>query len=175
MGRQEQIINERYRKLNELKKLGINPYPNKFEFRDYSLEIKKKYSKLKNNERTKDNVKIAGRIMTARDLGKLIFATIQDNTEKLQLVLQKEETIKSSFELFKKYTDLGDIIGAEGIVMKTKTGEISVLVKKLEILSKSLLPMPEKWHGIQDKEERYRKRYLDLIMNPGVKEIFEKR
>jgi len=113
--------------------------------------------------------------MTKRNLGKLIFTTIQDSKGKIQLILQKQETSKESFEIFKKYIDSGDFVGAEGIVMKTKTGEISILVKKIQILSKSILPLPEKFHGIQDKEERYRKRYLDLITNPEVKDVFLKR
>lgn len=113
--------------------------------------------------------------MTVRDLGKLIFATVQDSKGKIQIILQKEETQKESFELFKKYVDIGDIIGCEGTIMKTKTGEVSILASKIEMLSKSILPLPEKWHGISDKEERYRKRYLDLIMNPETKQVFEKR
>jgi len=175
MTRQQQIINEKKRKLKELIKAGVNPYPNKFNVKDFSEGIKQKYNKLKVNGRSGDKVKVAGRVMIIRNLGKLIFVTIQDSKGKLQLILQKEETSKSSFELFKKYIDAGDIVGAEGSIMKTRTGEISVLVKKLELLTKSILPLPEKWHGLKDKEDRYRKRYLDLIMNPEVKEIFEKR
>jgi len=175
MGREEQIINEKKKKLIELGKLGINPYPHKFNVKDYSKEIKEKYAKLKNNQKNKDKVIIAGRVMTIRDLGKLIFGTVQDSKGKIQIILQREETDKTSFELFKKYVDAGDFVGINGSIMKTKTGEISVLVKKMEILAKSALPLPEKFHGLQDKEERYRKRYLDLIMNPEVKQVFEKR
>ena len=175
MGREELIIGERKKKLDELLKKGINPYPHKYEPKDYSSDIKYKHSKLKENQKTKDKVKIAGRIMTVRDLGKLIFSTLQDSKGKIQIILQKEKTSKDSFELFKNYVDSGDIVGCEGIVMKTKTGEISVLVKNVKMLSKSVLPLPEKWHGLSDKEERYRKRYLDLIMNPEVKKVFEKR
>ena len=172
MGREEQIINERKRKLNELCKAGINPYPHKFEQKNFSKEIKEEYKKLKNNQRRKSKVKVAGRVMTKRDLGKLIFLIIQDSNGRLQLIFEKGN---SAFDFIKKYIDIGDIIGAEGTVMKTKTGEISVLVKSADILSKSLLPLPEKWHGLKDDEERYRKRYLDLIMNPEVKEVFQKR
>jgi len=175
MGRQDQIINERKKKLEELEKAGINPYPHKYEQKDFSYDIKEKYAKLKDNERAKDKVKIAGRVMTVRDLGKLIFSTLQDSKGRIQIILQKEETEEKDFELFKKFIDSGDIIGAEGRVMKTKTGEVSVLVNKFKILAKSILPLPEKWHGLSDKEERYRKRYLDLIMNPSVKSVFEKR
>ncbi|MDD5194011.1 MAG: lysine--tRNA ligase, partial [Candidatus Nanoarchaeia archaeon] len=98
-----------------------------------------------------------------------------DSKGKIQIIFQKDETPKDSFEFFKKNIDIGDILGCEGTILKSKTGEVSVLVKKLEILSKSILPLPEKWHGLSDKEERYRKRYLDLIMNPEVKQVFEKR
>ena len=175
MGREDLIIGERKRKLEELQKLGVNPYPHKYCPENFSSEIKEKYKKLKENQKTKDHVKIAGRVMTIRDLGKLIFATIQDSHGKMQIILQKDETSKNDFEIFKKYIDVGDFIGAEGTIMKTKTGEVSVLIKKMQIITKSILPLPEKWHGISDKEERYRKRYLDLIMNPEVKKVFEKR
>ena len=174
MGREEQIIKERKRKLDELRKI-VNPYPHKFEQKDFSEDVKKKFSKLKNDARTKSKVQVAGRVMTVRDLGKLIFVTIQDSKGRLQLILQNKETSKKDFELFKKYVDAGDFIGVSGLVMKTRTGEVSVLVKKMQILSKSLLPLPEKWHGLKDDEERYRKRYLDLIMNPEVRKVFDKR
>ncbi|VVB78267.1 Aspartate--tRNA(Asp/Asn) ligase [uncultured archaeon] len=175
MGREELIVKERIRKLDEIKKLGIDPYPHKYEPKDYSIEIKENNSKLKENEKSKVKANIAGRVMTVRDLGKLIFATLQDSKGRIQIILQKEETEEKDFELFKKYIDIGDIIGCVGTVMKTKTGEVSVLVKKVTLLSKSILPLPEKWHGLSDKEERYRKRYLDLIMNPETKNVFEKR
>ena len=175
MGREDLIVGERLKKIEELRKKGIDSYPHKYEPKNYSSEIKEKHSKLKNDERAKDYVKIAGRVMTKRDLGKLIFVTLQDSRGKVQVILQKKETEDGSFELFKRYVDIGDFIGCEGIVMKTRTGEVSVLSKKIVVLSKSLLPLPEKWHGISDKEERYRKRYLDLIMNPEVKKVFEKR
>ena len=175
MSRQQQIINERKRKLKELKEQGIDPYPNKFNQKDFSENIKQQHAKLKNNQSSKQKVTIAGRVMTKRNLGKLIFATIQDTKGKIQLILQKEKTQDKSFNLFKKYVDAGDFIGAEGTITKTNTGEISVLTKKIQILSKSILPLPEKFHGIQDDEERLRKRYLDIIMNPEIKELFIKK
>ncbi|MEK6871756.1 MAG: lysine--tRNA ligase [Nanoarchaeota archaeon] len=174
MGRGEQILNERKRKLDALRKI-INPYPHRFEVKDYSFAIKETYKHLANDERTQEYVVVAGRVMTIRNLGKLIFVTLQDARGKLQLIFQKGETESKSFELFADYVDNGDFIGASGIIMKTRTGEVSVLVKKCEVLSKSLLPLPEKWHGLQNGEERYRKRYLDFIMNPDVKKIFDKR
>ncbi len=173
MGRKDQIIGERKRKLDELRKI-VNPYPHKFAVKDYSDEIKEKFKGLEENG-SGGKVVVAGRVMTVRNLGRLIFATIQDGKGRLQLILQKGKTTNDDFSLFKKYVDMGDFIGVNGNVMKTNTGEVSVLVKKLEILSKSLLPLPEKWHGLKDEEERYRKRYLDLIMNPEVKQVFDKR
>jgi len=174
MGREDQIIKERKRKLYELRKI-VNPYPHKFDQKDLSEDVKNKHNKLKNDQRTKNKVQVAGRVMIVRNLGKLIFVTIQDSKGRLQLILQNKITSKGDFKLFKKYVDVGDFVGVNGLVMKTRTGEVSVLVKKLQILSKSLLPLPEKWHGLKDDEERYRKRYLDLIMNPEVKKVFDKR
>jgi lysyl-tRNA synthetase class 2 len=175
MGREDEILKERQRKIQELRKQGINPYPYKFTKDSSSKELKEKYAKLAPDERTKDKTRFAGRVMTIRDLGQLIFVTMQDSEGKLQVVLQNKELNEKDLEIFKKFVDSGDFIGVEGIIFKTRRGEVSILVKKLEILSKSLLPLPEKWHGIQDKEERYRKRYLDLIMNPEVKKVFETR
>src|SRR4030042_385545 len=167
MGREEQIIQERMRKIEELKKKGINPYPHKFEKKQSAEECIK--SKLGSK------VKTAGRLVTIRDIGKIAFANLQDNSGKIQIVLQKGETPEKQMDFFKKFVDNGDFVGIEGKIMLTKTKQTSILVKNIELLTKSLLPLPEKWHGLQDKEERYRKRYLDLIMSPEVKKVFEKR
>lgn len=175
MGRQDEIIKERLRKIKELRAIGVNPYPYKFEAKNYASDLQEKYSKLKKEEKTKDHVAIAGRLMAIRDLGKIAFCSLQDGTGKIQITFQDKETPQELFDFFKKYIDSGDIVGVEGIVFRTQRGELSVLVKNLVILSKSILPLPEKWHGLQDKEERYRKRYLDLIMSPEVKSVFEKR
>lgn len=172
MGREEQIVKERMNKVLELIGKNIDPYAYRYDQKDFSEEIKEKFAKLKNDQRTKEKAKIAGRIITIRDIGKLIFATVQDSQGRIQIILQKEETEKNSFELFKKYIDSGDFVGCEGTIMKSRTGEISILAKNLELLSKSLLPLPEKWHGLQDREERYRKRYLDLTINAEVKKVF---
>ena len=175
MSREDQIIENRMRKIKELREQGINPYPHKFSVKNYSLDLHKKYSKLANDKKTKDKVVVAGRIMIKRDLGKIGFATLQDAQGKIQIISQEGETSDKIRELFKKYVDSGDFVGIEGIIMRTKAGELSVMINKVEILSKSILPLPDKWHGLQDKEERYRKRYLDLIMSPEVKEVFVKR
>ncbi len=175
MGREEQIVQERVKKLEELKKIGINPYAYKFDKKDNSKEIQEKYAKLKDDEKTKNSVRVAGRIMIVRDMGNLIFSTLQDASGKIQLVFQKGETPEKIIELFSKLIDAGDFVGVEGIIFKTKRGEISILVKHIELLTKSILPLPEKWHGISDEEEKLRKRYLDIISNPEVKELFRKK
>ena len=172
MSRQEEIVKERFRKIEELAKKDINPYPYSYDKKDNCKELQEKYKKLAAGEKTKEKVKIAGRIMTIRDMGKLVFADLQDGEGKIQIQMQDGETDKNQSEFFKKFIDVGDFAGIEGKILRTKRGELSVLIDKIELLTKSLLPLPEKWHGLQDKEERYRKRYLDLIMNSSVKEIF---
>src|SRR3989344_2978377 len=165
MGREDLIIQERIKKLEELRKNGINPYPYKFKVKHNSFELQEKYKKLRPEEKTKDKVVLAGRLMNSRELGKIGFGVLQDSAGKIQIVLQEKETPNEVRGFFKKFIDSGDFIGVNGEIFRTKRGELSVLVKKLELLSKSILPLPEKWHGLQDKEERYRKRYLDLLIN----------
>lgn len=167
MGREEQIIQERLRKLEELRKQKINPYPNKFDKNENCKECL--------DAKIGAKVKTAGRLMTKRDIGKIVFANLRDGSGEIQIVLQEGKTPDEMRDFLKRYVDLGDFVGLEGGIFKTKTGQKSILVKKIEMLSKSILPLPEKWHGLQDKEERYRRRYLDLIMNPEVKGVFEKR
>jgi lysyl-tRNA synthetase class 2 len=176
-GREKQIVEERIKKINELREQGINPYAHKFEGHEnkiFSVEIKEKYSKLKEEKKSKDLVIVAGRVMTKRSFGKLSFVQLQDLVGNIQLVFQKEETPEEVLTLFKK-VDSGDIIGIKGNPVKTKTGEISVLVQELTILTKSVLPLPDKHAGLQNDEERLRKRYLDVIMNSDVKEMFLKK
>ncbi|MFA5992140.1 MAG: lysine--tRNA ligase [Candidatus Pacearchaeota archaeon] len=175
MGREEQIIESRIKKIEELKQEGIDPYPAKYDARDNSKEIQEKHAKLKANSSSKDEVKIAGRVLIKRDMGKICFGTVLDSTGKIQVVSQEGETPEKVRELFRKYADSGDFIGVEGNVIKTKTGEISILIKKLDILSKAILPLPEKWHGLKDDEEKLRKRYLDIIMDEKVRELFIKK
>jgi lysyl-tRNA synthetase class 2 len=172
MARKEEVMKERLRKLKELEKLGIEPYPSKFDKSHDVKELQEKFKKLKAGSVTKEKVKVAGRLLVIRDMGKLIFADLRDEYGKIQLQIQEGETPKKQTEFFKKFIDSGDFIGVEGRIIKTRRGELSVLADKVELLSKALLPLPEKWHGLKDKEERYRRRYLDLIMNPEVKKVF---
>ncbi len=166
MGREEQIIAERLKKIDEMRKEGINPYPSVSEKKESCADCLGKMGKV---------VKTAGRLMIKRDLGKIAFANLKDSSGEIQIVLQEKETPEKARKFFKKYIDAGDFVGVEGKVFKTKTNQISILVKNISILSKAVLPLPEKWHGIQDDEEKLRKRYLDILMNPEVKEMFEKK
>ena len=168
------LINQRLKKLEELKKQGVEVYPYRFDKKHRAKQILEKYKKLKKEEKTKDKVAIAGRIVLLREIGKASFAHVQDETGKIQFYIREDEVGNENYHLFKKL-DLGDIVGIEGTVFSTKTGEITVWVTKLTLLAKAIRPMPEKWHGLKDVEIRYRKRYLDLIANPEVREIFRKR
>src|SRR3990167_3897858 len=177
MGREDQIVESRIRKIEELRKKGINPYPYKYEVKNIALELQNKYKKLKADSKTTNKAKVAGRVMIKRDLGKISFATLQDSSGRIQIVSQqgKGGTNEKEFEFFKKYIDAGDFVGVEGRIIKTKTGELSILISKIELLSKAILPLPEKWHGLQDEEEKFRKRYLDILTNPEIKELFIKK
>ncbi|MDZ4226564.1 MAG: OB-fold nucleic acid binding domain-containing protein, partial [Candidatus Pacearchaeota archaeon] len=166
MGREEEIIKEREKKIHELKKAGINPYAYSFDKKNLVGDC------LKAGIGSK--VKTAGRIMSKRNIGKITFSDLMDFTGKVQLVFQDKETPGKDFEFFRRYIDIGDIVGVEGKIIRTKTGQQSILVKNIKLLTKSILPLPDKWHGLQDKEERYRKRYLDLIMNPEIRKVFMK-
>jgi lysyl-tRNA synthetase class 2 len=176
MGIEEEnhLIKDRLEKLNKLRELGIEPYPYSFRKSHDSKDILAKYEKLNPEEKATDKVSVAGRIVQLRRMGKATFAHIQDAAGKLQIYFRADDVGSEKYDLLKLF-DLGDIIGVSGVIFKTKTGEVTVYADKFELLSKSLRPLPEKYHGLQDKELRYRKRYLDLIMNPDVKEMFVKR
>ncbi len=174
MGREDEIVKERKKKISELWRQGINPYPHKFDKKHNAGDLQEKYRKLKKEE-FGGMARIAGRIISLRNLGKIAFARLQDTQGGIQLVFQDDKTPKKVFEFFNQFIDAGDFVGVVGKVFRTKRGELSILIKKLELLSKSLKPLPSKWHGLKDKEERYRRRYLDLILNPEVKRVFETR
>ncbi len=167
MSREDEIVKERLKKIEELRKNSINPYPNSFDKKQDVLSCSK--------SKISTQVKTAGRLMSKRDFGKIAFGKLRDFSGDTQVVLQEKETPDKEINFFKKYVDSGDIIGVEGKIIKTKTGEISILVKKITLLSKAILPLPEKWHGIIDDEEKFRKRYLDILMNPELKELFYKK
>jgi lysyl-tRNA synthetase class 2 len=175
MARQDEIVRERLKKIEGLKKEGINPYPYSFNKKKSAAELQAEYRPLKNEAKTKETTSFAGRLMTFRDMGKIAFGVVQDFSGSIQVVLQEGETSSELISFFKKYVDIGDFVGVEGPIFRTKRGELSIIIKKAEILSKAILPLPDKWYGLEDKEERYRKRYLDLIINPEVRETFVKR
>lgn len=175
MGREKQIVDNRIKKIEELRVMGVNPYPGKFNVKDLANDLQEKYKSLKKDSKTKDKVSIAGRVMIKRDLGKISFGTLQDRSEKIQIISQEGITKSKAREMFKKYVDSGDFVGIEGNVLRTSRGELSVMIEKVEILSKAILPLPDKWHGLKDEDEKYRKRYLDILMNSEVKEMFIKK
>ena len=165
---ENRLIQERKKKLEELRKLGMNPYSYKFEKSHHAKDIQDNYSKLNGKK-----VKVAGRIMSMRDMGKVTFMHIQDKSGQVQLYF-KQNNLTDQYDVI-KLLDIGDIIGCEGSVFKTKRGEVTIEVKSFELLTKSLQPLPEKWHGLKDQEIKYRQRYLDLIMNPDTKKVFRVR
>ncbi len=170
---EDSYMKERMRKLSELRESGVEPYPYSFDHTHHANDILEKYGKLKEGEETKDKVSVAGRIVLMRGMGKATFMHVQDQSGKIQLFIRKD-VLGDSYSVLKKL-DIGDIVGAEGLVFRTKRGEISVSVESFQLLSKSLRPLPEKFHGLKDVELRYRKRYVDLITNPEVKDVFIKR
>ena len=167
------LIEERRKKLAELRILN-NAYPNDFKRKNLAGEIKKDLDQFSKEEleKKKKKVSVAGRIMLRRMMGKASFTTIQDFSGRIQLYVRADEV--SNYDEFKNY-DLGDIVGIEGIIFKTNTGELSIHVKKIRLLTKSLRPLPEKHLGLTDTELRYRKRYLDLLTNPESLEVFKVR
>lgn len=157
---------ERIQRLNKLREKGINPYPaGRYRFQGIE-DIKKQFDTL-----AEKDVSVGGRIHAIREHGKVFFADLKDFSGKIQLYFKKDLMGDSQYEL-SKLLDIGDIIGCRGQLTKTRTGEVTVLVKKWTLLSKSLRPLPEKWHGLTDPEVRYRQRYLDLIANDEVREVF---
>ena len=168
-----ELIQQRIRKLEALRKEGIDPFPNDFKVTYTTSEILEAHGS-KSEEELKcvdEHFSLAGRIMAIRDFGKASFIQIQDGKGRIQAYIQKSTVGDQAFKHFKTF-DIGDFIGLEGKVFRTKTGELTLLVEALRLLVKSLRPLPEKWHGLTDIEARYRQRYLDLIANPRVREVF---
>lgn len=170
-----ELIQQRIKKLETLRNMSIEPYNGIFEPSYISEEIFKKFG-----DKDKDffdtnniNVSVAGRIILFRDFGKAAFAHLQDSKGRIQIYLRKD-ILGDRFIVAKNF-DIGDIIGVQGRLFRTKTNELTIEVHGFEFLSKSLRPLPEKWHGLKDIEARYRQRYVDLIVNPSVKETFIKR
>lgn len=168
----------RIEKIAQIKDLGLNPYSYKWEITHHAQELQDKYTQLADGEEVADEVSIAGRVMVRRFLGKLAFFELQDETGKIQLYIEKKRinntmtNLIGAFNHLKKLSDSGDILGVKGTIKRTEKGELSVYVSEYAILTKSLLPLPDKWHGLTDTEKRYRQRYVDLIVNPAVRNTF---
>lgn len=171
-----ELLQIRRDKLDELRGLGIDPFGKKYERTHMAGDILRQYDELSKEELEEKQVEvsIAGRIMAKRGMGKASFAHLQDLSGKIQIYVRQDSVPEVKYEAF-SILDLGDIVGVTGEVFKTKTGETTIKVKDLEVLSKSLYPLPDKYHGLKDVELRYRQRYVDLIVNPEVQQTFIKR
>jgi lysyl-tRNA synthetase, class II len=172
----DDVYQLRREKLKKIEALGQATYRSKFEFTHTIEKILANYTARSGEEleQTRANVRVAGRIMAIRLMGKAGFAHLQQDGKRLQIYVKKDAVGDKGFELY-KLLDLGDHIGVSGYLFRTRTGELSVHVEEITFLSKDLLPLPEKWHGLTDVELRYRQRYVDLVMNPEVREVFLKR
>jgi len=168
----EEIRKNRIEKLNKMRERGIDPYPAITKRTHQISDVLKNFAKL---QKAKKRIVIAGRIMAQRGHGAILFLDIFDGSSKMQAVFKKDRVGDREFDFFTEVFDIGDFIEIKGALFKTKAGEKSLEASEFKMLTKSLLPLPEKWHGLQDEEERLRKRYLDIIFNPEVKEMILKR
>lgn len=168
----ESIKKDRIKKLKDIQKQGFNPYPADAQRTCSCQEDSERFEELVKQKKT---IFLVGRLRAIRVHGGSIFANLEDGSGKFQIYLKKDELGEKDFAFFQDNFDVGDFIEVQGPLFSTKKGEPTLLVKKYRILAKSLLPLPEKWHGLKDVEERFRKRYLDLLMNKETKDVFEKR
>ena len=176
MALDENIYELRREKLKAIEALGQRAYPTKYDSTHTVPQILGEYSEKSGQqlEEQRVNVRVAGRIMANRLMGKAGFAHLQQGGQRLQIYVKKDAVGEKGFELY-RLLDLGDHIGVSGYLFRTRTGELTVHVEEITFLSKDLLPLPEKWHGLTDVELRYRQRYVDLVMNPEVRDVFLKR
>ena len=173
-GREREVLNARRESLERLRTRGIEPFAFGFAPDAHAVDLHERYADLGPDARTDDRVAVAGRVVLARRFGKLVFFTLRDRTGDLQLFCSQETLDGASFDLLEE-VDLGDIVGARGTVMTTRKGELSVAVDALAMLSKSLRPLPEKWHGLKDPDLQQRQRYLHLATDPGYQRVVEAR
>ena len=176
MSLEQKIVEQRLEKLKEIEALGQRAYPHKYETSHAIPQILAEYTSKSGEEleANKINVKVAGRLMSIRGQGKAGFAHLQQEGARLQIYVKLDAVGEKAFQLY-KLLDLGDFIGVTGYLFRTRTNELSIHVEQITFLAKDLLPLPEKWHGLSDVELRYRQRYVDLIVNPEVREVFVKR
>ena len=166
-----ELIRMRYEKVKELRARGIEPYPYRYEWTHYIAELHEKFDAL---AEAQTDVRVTGRIRLKRKMGKVFFVDLHDSSEKIQIYVRKNDVGDEAFETFNA-VDMGDIIGCEGFLFTTRTGERTIHVKTFEILAKALHPLPDKHSGLTDVETRYRRRYADLIVNPEVRATFVQR
>jgi lysyl-tRNA synthetase class 2 len=178
----EEIRAARLQKVEDIKQLGMTPFAYRWEVTHCAADLQEKYADLAAGEEVEQEVSIAGRILARRVFGKLAFFSLQDETGTIQLYLDKKtiqatmaEVDAQAFNHLKQLTDVGDIIGVRGTIKRTEKGELSIKVQAYAMLTKALLPLPDKWHGLTDVAKRYRQRYVDLIVNPTVRDTFRKR
>ena len=172
----QDLILQRQKKLRAIAELGYEPYPRKYDCTHTIPQIVAEYSPRSAEELSaaRVSVRVAGRVMTVRPHGKAGFAHLAGAGQRLQIYVRRDAVGERDFELY-KLLDLGDLVGVEGYLFRTKTGELTVHAERLEFLAKALFPLPEKWHGLTDVEIRYRQRYLDLMVNEEVRQVFERR
>lgn len=164
-----ELVRRRLEKLEELERQGINPYALRYPHQDNTAEIRERFSSLEDGEESDYIARLAGRIMAIRRHGKASFADLEDGRGRLQVMTSVDSLGEEAYEFFQEL-DIGDWAGFDGIIFKSRRGELTLRARSFELLSKSLRPLPEKWHGLKDVEVRYRQRYLDMIVNPEVKE-----
>jgi lysyl-tRNA synthetase class 2 len=174
---ENELIEQRKEKIKELRDLGVDPFPNDFKPLHESKAILSSYGDLSEEElkNLSQEFSFAGRVIALRDFGKSVFFHIMDRTGKIQGYIRRDVVGDENLKFFKRFIDIGDFIGIRGDLFRTKTGELTVNVKGFKLLTKTMRPLPEKWHGLKDVETRFRQRYLDLISNPEVREVFLKR
>jgi len=168
------LVRQRIKKVEDLKEMGVMPFGGPYEASDHAADLAGRYGNAPKEQLEAERIRccLAGRIVAFRDFGKASFAHIQDSTGRIQIYLKKD-VLGDRYRLVKKL-DIGDIIGLAGVLFRTKTDELTVEVESLELLTKSVRPLPEKWHGLKDVETRYRQRYVDLIVNPEVRQAHPK-
>jgi len=187
MADEQELIAEREKKVGEIRTLGANPYANDFVPTHTAAEVLARFAGVTPPAESPkgdkgappallsdDKFTVAGRIVAHRGFGKATFVKILDRTGEIQLYVKKDQVGDAAYELWQK-VERGDFVGAVGGAMFTRTGELTILADKAVILTKATRPLPEKWHGLQDVEIRYRQRYVDLVVNPDVREVFRKR
>ncbi len=176
MEQETNLLAQRRSKLAELKRRGYDPYPHKFDYSSTISDVRRQFDSATaaELEEKKGSVRICGRILSLRPHGKAGFMDVSDGENRLQVYVRRDSVGQENYDLFQLF-DLGDIVGAEGTLFRTRTNELTIAAARVFHLSKNLLPLPEKWHGLTDVETRFRQRYVDLIVNPDVRAVFARR